>query len=92
MADEGKGAKTLSVSVRTADDQRIKLRCPICGAEEWTQGNAAPGIENFQPAVTANSSKGLIIMPVTQFFCGNCGYSLQFANVESGSIEVATDA
>jgi hypothetical protein len=67
------------------------LRCPVCGAEEWTQGNAAPGIENFQPAVTANSSQGLIVMPVTQFFCGNCGYSLQFANIESVSIEVAAD-
>jgi hypothetical protein len=30
-------------------------------------------------------------MPVTQFFCGNCGYSLQFANIESVSIEVAAD-
>ena len=82
--------ETKSVIIRTHDDQRIKLRCPVCGSETWAQGEGAEGIEGFEPVLVANSAnRGMVSMSIIQLFCGNCGYSVQFGQVENVAIEVA---
>jgi transcription elongation factor Elf1 len=83
---EGPGAK---ITVRAADSQRLKLRCPVCGHEGWSQARGGAGIEGFQPIVLANTSNaGTVSLAITQLFCGNCGYAVAFGPPDKGEFGI----
>jgi len=77
-----------SVIIRADDGRRIKLRCPVCGDETWMQGHGAKDVEEFHPVLVATTSnKGLVSVKVMQFFCGNCSFSMQFADIDTVTVE-----
>jgi predicted RNA-binding Zn-ribbon protein involved in translation (DUF1610 family) len=83
---------TKGVLIRTHDGQRIKLRCPVCGDEAWLEAKGAPDVEDFQPILVANSkNKGMVYVSATAFFCGNCGYAAQFAQIGDVKMDIADD-
>ena len=78
-----------AVSLQTLDGQRMRLHCPICASERWMQTSAHPEAQGVQPVLTATSTNmGLLAMPVNQFICRNCGYSLYFMPVENVSLSI----
>ena len=67
-----------AIVINTADGQRIKPPCPMCGAVSWMDPKPdtkkAPG--RFQTFIMARAegSEDLMGLSTKLYVCGNCGF------------------
>jgi transposase-like protein len=85
------GLRRSAVVVYTADKQRIKPSCPMCGAVAWaTPVPDNKGDKVFSHVIVAELDGTLSTFPVNRWLCTNCGFLWERLQVTKSEQEDAS--